>query len=50
VLGGEVYNYEALREALHRRGHRFASGVDAEVLVHLYEEHGAAMVDLLECM
>lgn len=50
ALDGEVYNYPALRESLRRRGHRFASRVDTEVLVHLYEEHGAAMVDQLDGM
>src|SRR5687768_12072986 len=50
ALDGEVYNHPELREALRRRGHHFASGVDTEVLVHLYEEHGAAMVELLEGM
>ena len=50
VLNGEVYNHPALREELRRRGHRFASGVDTEVLVHLYEEYGAAMVHALEGM
>jgi asparagine synthase (glutamine-hydrolysing) len=50
VLNGEIYNHPALREALRARGHRFTSGVDTEVLVHLYEEHGPAMVHLLEGM
>ena len=50
ALDGEVYNHSALHEALRRRGHRFASGVDTELLVHLYEEHGAGMVDQLEGM
>jgi asparagine synthase (glutamine-hydrolysing) len=49
VLNGEVYNHPSLREALRRR-HRFASKVDTEVLVHLYEEYGAAMVHALEGM
>jgi asparagine synthase (glutamine-hydrolysing) len=50
VLDGEVYNHPQLRDGLRRRGHRFVSGVDTEVLVHLYEEHGAAMVERLEGM
>jgi asparagine synthase (glutamine-hydrolysing) len=50
ALDGEVYNHSELRETLRRRGHRFASEADTEVLVHLYEEHGPAMVELLEGM
>jgi asparagine synthase (glutamine-hydrolysing) len=50
ALNGEVYNHPALQEQLKARGHRFASGVDTEVLVHLYEEYGAAMVHALEGM
>lgn len=48
VLGGEIDNRAELRERLLAHGHRFASDVDTEVLVHLYEEHGARMVDALE--
>jgi asparagine synthase (glutamine-hydrolysing) len=50
VLNGEVYNHPALQELLARRGHRLASRTDTEVLVHLYEEYGDAMVHALEGM
>ena len=50
ALNGEVYNHPALQEQLKARGHRFNSGVDTEVLVHLYEEYGPAMVHALEGM
>ena len=36
-----------LRADLRRRGHVFHSRCDTEVLVHLWEEHGPAMVDHL---
>jgi asparagine synthase (glutamine-hydrolysing) len=40
VFNGEIYNHVQLRQQLQRRGHRFASGADSEVIPHLYEEHG----------
>jgi asparagine synthase (glutamine-hydrolysing) len=50
VLNGEIYNHSELREGLRRRGHQLATGTDTEVLVHLYEEHGAALVHALDGM
>jgi asparagine synthase (glutamine-hydrolysing) len=50
ALNGEVYNHPELQRQLTERGHRFAAGVDTEVLVHLYEEYGVAMVHALEGM
>jgi glucosamine--fructose-6-phosphate aminotransferase (isomerizing) len=39
VLNGIVENYRELKEALEAEGHRFSSETDAEVVVHLVEEH-----------
>ncbi len=50
VLNGEIYNHASLRSQLERKGHRFASATDTEVLVHLYEEYGVELVHALEGM
>lgn len=50
VANGEIYNHAALREGLERRGHRFATDTDIEVIVHLYEESGVEAIGRLEGM
>ena len=40
VFNGEIFNYIELRPELERRGHRFTTNSDTEVVLHLYEDYG----------
>jgi len=50
VFNGEIYNYQELRPYLENKGHVLKTQTDTEVIVHLYEELGAACVDRLRGM
>jgi asparagine synthase (glutamine-hydrolysing) len=50
VFNGEIYNYRELRNELERKGHRFKTNTDTEVIVHLYEEQGEEFVKKLRGM
>lgn len=45
MMNGELYNYREIREDLEKRGHKFVTHSDTEILPHLYEEYGDALVD-----
>lgn len=44
VCNGELYNFQELRAELTAKGHVFRTHSDAEILPHLYEEHGADLL------
>lgn len=50
VFNGEIYNYKELTALLRARGHVLQTASDTEVIVHLYEDYGAACVDWLRGM
>ena len=50
VFNGEIYNHEELRGELGRRGHKFSTRADTEVIVHLYEEYGELFAKQLNGM
>jgi asparagine synthase (glutamine-hydrolysing) len=50
TYNGEIYNFAELRRELQSKGHRFSSNTDTEVIIHLYEQEGAACVHRLKGM
>ncbi|MCP4204112.1 MAG: asparagine synthase (glutamine-hydrolyzing) [bacterium] len=50
MANAEIYNADELRTELETRGHVLHTGVDTEILPHLYEEHGADLVHKLNGM
>ncbi len=47
TFNGEIFNHVELREDLQKKGHRFATRSDTEVILHLYREEGENCVHRL---
>ncbi|MDT4965808.1 MAG: hypothetical protein QOJ64_545 [Acidobacteriota bacterium] len=50
TFNGEIYNHADFREELEARGHVYRTHCDTETILHLYEEHGAGVVEHLRGM
>jgi len=50
VFNGEIYNFLELKPFLLKRGHKFKSASDTEVILHLYEEYKEKCLDYLNGM
>ncbi len=50
IFNGEIYNFIEQRERLIKKGYRFRTSTDTEVILHLYEEYGAECVQYLRGM
>jgi len=47
VYNGEVFNYIELHDDLIKKGHKFKTHCDTEVILHMYEEYGDAALQYL---
>lgn len=50
IFNGEIYNYLEQREILKKKGYKFNTATDTEVILHLYEEYGVDCLQYLRGM
>lgn len=50
IFNGEIYNFLELKKSLSRKGHKFKTNSDTEVIVHQYEEDGCGCFEKLHGM
>ncbi len=50
VFNGEIYNYQEIKEELLKKGYKFSTKTDTEVILHGYEEYKEKVLDKLRGM
>ena len=50
VFNGEIYNYKEIRRSLEKKGYKFRTNTDTEVIVNLYQDKGLKCLDELNGM
>jgi asparagine synthase (glutamine-hydrolysing) len=50
VFNGEIYNFQEIRRELEKKGYRFRTRSDTEVILHSYKEYGEECVKLFRGM
>jgi asparagine synthase (glutamine-hydrolysing) len=50
VFNGEIYNFQEIKPELEKKGHKFNSDSDTEVIIHAYEEYGYDCLKLFNGM
>jgi len=50
MVNGELYNYREVRADLEKRGHKFVTQTDVEIVPHLYQIYGDDFVDHINGM
>jgi len=50
MVNGELYNYREVRADLEKRGHKFVTQTDVEIVPHLYQVYGEDFVDHINGM
>lgn len=50
ILDGKIFNHKEIKKVLIKKGHKFKTSSDAEVVIHAYEDYGEMCVNHLQGM